>query len=177
MAEIIRATNRFSHKVTGQHHETTAQAHFLRVYLGWGSVWNQMSLLPQLSRVWFLLRSSVELYNYGASGFSEPKKTLLSQKYVADRPGRHRGPKQSLTTQERIFSIPNGKFKTAEPLIKIALDAPRIGTILVTSCKKSQLWRLVSTIRHLNSYFELQPELLKTKHSHWQAPQLASFPR
>ena len=36
-----------------------------------------MSLLPQLSRVWFLLYSSVGLYSYGASGFSEPKKTLL----------------------------------------------------------------------------------------------------
>ena len=109
-------------------------------------------------------------------GFSRQEYSVIPE-YGADRPGRHRGPKQSLTTQERTFSIPNSKFKTSEPLIKIASDAPRTGTILVTSCKKSQLWRLVSTVCHLNSYSDLQPELLKTKHSHWQAPQLASFPR
>lgn len=128
-----------------------------------------------LSRVCLPFHPGAQPQNYPASHPSSGFSGLPSRKPLL--PQKTEGPSKPLTSLERALSTPTGKSKTSTPLVRLASDTPRTEIILGGNCQKSQLSGLESTGCQLNFYSELQPELSETKHSHWQAPQLASFPR
>lgn len=104
--------------------------------------------------------------------FCELKQTLLPQNaWLRGREAEV--PSSTTLSLERTLFIPAHQAKS----LILTEWSPRAERL----CGK--LWkegtgRFRSIVSHPHSYYsELQPELLKTKHVHWQAPQLASFPR